>query len=250
MTPIFNICKTTTCGIVITDLTKPSGNYVPETETTSVVNQFKYSQTVTIDMIQLIKINENEIIKSIITSHSTDVPEISVPFNKDGLFKVTHIILPTTAWLESELQNTENILDLYSTIYVSDGLKVYKYINGSLVECPILELVERNIEGTTISSTEKSTFSICYLSKCFVTLCNEILNKNLTKCKSKNSDLEDLIFKRDFVWMTINVIKYLIDLGQLLEAQRILEESSACNGICYSTMNSLVTGRSSGCGCV
>lgn len=61
-------------------------------------------------------------------------------------------------------------------------------------------------------------------------MCNEILNMNLLKCKSKNADLDNLIFKRDFVWMTINVIKYSVSLGQYAEAQRILEQVNTCNG--------------------
>lgn len=81
-------------------------------------------------------------------------------------------------------------------------------------------------------------------------MCNEILNMNLLKCKSKNADLDNLIFKRDFVWMTINVIKYSVSLGQYAEAQRILEQVNTCNGFCDSINNKYKTlNRSSGCGC-
>ena len=38
--------------------------------------------------------------------------------------------------------------------------------------------------------------------------------KALTKCPKNN----DLTYKRDLIWMTINVIKYYVELGQLMEA--------------------------------
>lgn len=250
MTLTFNICKSNTCGIIITGLTKGAGGYLPEDSTESVAGQFKYSETVTVNVVQLNKTDETELIKSVIIPHITEDDETIVNLTKDGFFNVSHIVIPTTEWLQKEIDNPNNTLASYSTIYVSDGSGILKYIGGQLVECPALELAERNPEGTTISIGEKSTFSICYLSKCFVTLCNEILNMNLSKCKSKNADLEDWIFKRDFVWMTINVIKYLISLGQLAEAQRILEDTDTCNGICSSinTESKTLTGRS-GCGC-
>jgi hypothetical protein len=31
-------------------------------------------------------------------------------------------------------------------------------------------------------------------------------------------NIEDLIFRRDFIWMTINVIKYYVEVDQLWEA--------------------------------
>ena len=45
--------------------------------------------------------------------------------------------------------------------------------------------------------------------------------------------------------MTINVIKYYVELGQLMEAQRLLEELIKCGGICNDTQS---PGKKS-CGC-
>jgi hypothetical protein len=62
------------------------------------------------------------------------------------------------------------------------------------------------------------------------------------KCKKVNNNA---LFDRDFLWMTINVIKYNLDLGYNEEAQRILDEFNSCgNNICnnYSSINY-------GCGC-
>ena len=51
--------------------------------------------------------------------------------------------------------------------------------------------------------------------------------------------------------MTMNVIKYYLDLKQLSEAQRLLEETMSCNGFCKSSFlkYSLTNNTVSGCGC-
>lgn len=250
MTPVFEITKLNTCGLKITGLSEGAGEYLPEDSTESVLNKFKYTETVTINVVQLERIDATDLIASTFGNHSTITDEATVNLAKDGNYLVSHIIVPTVTWLENEKNKSGNLLSDYSAIYVSDGIRTYKYIDEELVECPVLELAERNPEGTTISITAKNTFSICYLSKCFVTLCNEILNMNLLKCKSKNADLDDLIFKRDFIWMTINVIKYNIDMEQYKEAQRVLEQVNYCNGLCPDTNSyGKSTYKSSGCGC-
>ena len=45
---------------------------------------------------------------------------------------------------------SEEYKEYYDTIYVTDGKKIYKVVNNSLEECSAKEIMERNIEGTTI----------------------------------------------------------------------------------------------------
>jgi len=64
--------------------------------------------------------------------------------------------------------------------------------------------------------------------------------------------LKNYIFRRDFVWITLNVINYLIEDKKLEEAEEILEEVQSCRGFCYgieSIPKSLSTKKSSTCGC-
>lgn len=58
-----------------------------------------------------------------------------------------------------------------------------------------------------------------------------------------------LIYNRDIIWMAINVIKYLIELGQYYEAQRVLEDITQCGGICKDVMVDKNTIGGGGCGC-
>ena len=132
-------------------------------------------------------------------------------------------------------------------MYYSDGINLFKYINGESTEATIIEVVERNTEETTISRTCENYVSICFLNKCYLSLCQQILNERaFSPCWDKNTIDPDLIFRRDYVWMAINVIKYMVQFEQLAEAERIIEQIGGCNGLCKSEFRRM---PSHGCGC-
>lgn len=47
---------------------------------------------------------------------------------------------------------------------------------------------------------------------------------DLINCGDVDEELKDLIYRRNFVWATINVINYLVEDKKLEEAEEILEE--------------------------
>jgi hypothetical protein len=47
---------------------------------------------------------------------------------------------------------------------------------------------------------------------------------DLVNCGEVDEELKDLIYRRNFVWATINVINYLVEDKKLEEAEEILEE--------------------------
>jgi len=47
----------------------------------------------------------------------------------------------------------------------------------------------------------------------------------------------------------MNIVKYMTDLNQLDEAERIIEQVTSCNGICNNEQNQTNRINSSGCGC-
>ena len=57
----------------------------------------------------------------------------------------------------------------------------------------------------------------------------------------------DLIFRRDLVWMAINVIKYLTECSQLAEVERIIEIIKGCNSLCSNDKYSMKS--YAGCNC-
>ena len=47
---------------------------------------------------------------------------------------------------------------------------------------------------------------------------------DLVNCGKLSDQLEDYVYRCDFVWATINVINYLVEDKKLEEAEEILEE--------------------------
>lgn len=183
---------------------------------------------------------------------------------------------------DEEISSEEDIRDIIGTLYYVEGETVYKQIVTPVKEAyPIpvtkqreitndgqtqwetyteienhtriveqvtsekvdtLELITRNCVGTSISHETTCFFSICKLWDCYINLCKEIFNNTNYTCKISQVDT----YARDFVWMTLNIIKYHIEKGNLIEAQRLLEGVNGCGGFCQNTNNSL---KSTGCGC-
>ena len=85
-------------------------------------------------------------------------------------------------------------------------------------------------------------FSVCNLRKCFIKICQDIFDSQTSFCNKNNKSPET--YKRDLLWSALNVIEYMVELDQFEEAQRLLEEITVCNGLCYSdNINSCGCGR-------
>lgn len=139
-------------------------------------------------------------------------------------------------------------------IYYTDGVNVYDS-EGHKVE-NLQDLVENvhysNNLSTNVYCTTQEYVGIANLYECYINYCQQLLNGGcFSSCSSRNTKDDEIIFKRDLVWMAINVIDYLVDRHSeenptLAEAQRIIELIHSCNGICSET-NQLI--HNYGCGC-
>ena len=256
----FKLSKLTGCGIVITGLEQDCDQYLPEGTEVISTRDYMYSETATVNVVQSVTSEEEETIEiTDVVLHNTDcIDESEVQLPKDGLYKITHIILPTEKWLDSALSREPAALNRYSLIYFinSETKEICKLIQGGYEKATIEELLEVNPDPrngdvlaltTTIIRGEKYTFTICKLMDCFYNLCKDLLGTLPDRCNKNKLELESATRNRDIIWMTINVIKYLLEKGQHFEAQRILETVLQCNTICND--NSAKKAGGGGCGC-
>lgn len=233
-----NISTNNNCSIVILDNTQYWEN------DTIAKGEFKYSDSISIDVIHLNKINENIIKDYKITTHNSLNKNISIPIKFDGWFTVKHIILPNKEWFDKA---SESELGLYSIVYYADDMTIYKYINNQSYAISLDEILEVNPKNTTISIISKDYISICFLIKCYINLCKQIFeSRGFSQCSNKNNIDSELIYKRDLIWMAINIIKYMTECNQLYESERIIELLNSCNGICNNKENNY---NNHGCGC-
>ena len=238
-----NVTTSNNCKIIVSDIS----TYLAEDFSGTVKGKFKFSDTVSIDILYYNKTTETIYRDPVYTKHDTIQP-INIPVEFDGWFEIIHLVLPSIEWVNKEISKGEgSALGLYNLVYFSDGIDIYKYIDGNVSQVTITEVLEVNPINTTISKTSRDYVSICFLRKCYINLCQQIFNdRGFSHCWSKNEVDSELVYKRDLIWMAINVIKYLTECEQLAEVERIIETIQGCNGLC--TSSNLIR-NTNGCGC-
>lgn len=245
--PSINVITNDSCNIYIED----TSNYFDEAKGK---HQFKYSDTMSIYALRHNKIQENVFTQIIFSKHDNN-DFVQMPINLDGWFSVIAFVLPTKEWFNANRNST--IIGVYDFVYFTDGVSIYKYCPKTKedpIVVPLDELIELNLltGGYTVYSTEKDYVSICFLRKCYINLCNQIFNnRGFSSCWNKSNVDSELVYKRDLVWMAINVITYLTETHSeckptLSEVERLIEIIQGCNGLCLSSDN---LKKSNGCGC-
>lgn len=237
MIPLVKVCKGANCSLIITDVTQDSDQYVAKSVMDSKAwnekNKFKYSETYTLNIIYRHTTDKDEIISSVITDHCSYLDEEHIQLKEDGYYTIDHIILPSIEVYDESIN-----LDWY----VCDGTSVYTRCENQWKEVAfdkLADLVETNeLEGTTISGISLTQFSICHLYECYISKCRTIF-ESLSPCASNET-----YYARDLVWMAINIIKYYVEIGQLLEAQHLLETLNYCGELCSENMS-----QTTNCGC-
>lgn len=156
-----------------------------------------------------------------------ETDKITFKFDEDGFYTIARVTIPT-------IPND-------SYLYYYDGENFRGRVTGEVVS---LQTVVDDASAGDIEYT--GFFSTCRLRKCFVSLCKRILNEGPfsgDKCKIRVDST--LIYQRDLVWSVYNVIQYMLDFGQYLEAQRLIERINVCPGICHGVEPK----NGGGCGC-
>lgn len=244
MNPIFRVNKCENNGIVIVGESQCVAGYQPETSKIASYERYRYSDCYTFNIVMYEEKGEESLYKTAISCHNTSIDESRITLSKDGIYNVHHIIIPSIDWLEDKLINDLDFLDGYKGIYVTDGEYIYKFKDDKYTICKPEEIVEVNPYKTTLFRASMSIFSIYHLYECYINMCITLLNDpNACTC-ARGTDSE-MIFKRDFVWMAINVIEYYIERDQLYAAEEVLNEINSCGGFCQGTLNPV----KSGCGC-
>ncbi len=250
-----DICNSPQGDITILDLSKEYGQYLNDDEVDSSTYEdtllFKYSDTVTVNSLIQMGTEEIKFIDAIIHEHekvdSVIYKDDSCTFTvtKDGYYKLDHFIFPTITWYNwyKESASDEYKEKVYR-IYIIDEGVIKKEVDGELVETTLKEVLEMNPEGASIQRETIDTFYTGNLMQCYINYCKKLFDNLINKCR--NSLNNDDMYARDFIWMTLNIIDYLVQFEQYAEAERIIEEFNTCGGFCNQ---SSLSNKSHGCGC-
>ena len=227
--------------IIVTDV---STTYLEEDDPSFSLNCFRKSDTQSIVIASINKLKGEEVATSTIGN--------IINIDRDGWLTIYYLILPTKEWF-IRASKTSNILDLYDIVYYVSKGNVYWYQSNTqefgqvhqLQE--LIDLAQLPNVKTTLSYAKADRVSIFNLEKCYINLCQQIFeSRGFSQCYNKNNIDSELIYKRDLVWMAINVIKYLAECNQPYEVERIIELLYSCNGVCGDKK---VRSNGKGCGC-
>lgn len=242
--------------ITIEDFSKEYGYYLPEgdsypdskIEEIDGVSTLKYKYSKTVSLNTILKVNMNEAILQdvLIHKHEDDVDICNFHVDEDGYYVVNHFVLPTREWYDDYLNSTDTELSEFISngIYFIEDGKLMKVVDGEITGVEVKELLERNYEGTDILHCKIDIFYNGNLQQCYINYCKKLYDTLLNKCKT--SDYNSDIYARDFIWMTLNIIDYLVGFKQFLEAERITEQFKTCGGFCQNNDSHK---NYSGCGC-
>ena len=95
-----NICTNHSCKVIVKE---SKGDYIPEDSTIAAKNRFKFSDTVSIDLLQHNKCDEVKLQTPVITIRKDGISNTELPVNFDGWFTVLHLVIPSKDWFISEI---------------------------------------------------------------------------------------------------------------------------------------------------
>ena len=236
-----NICTSPYGDITVENWAKKYNQYLKEdAEVISSFDYYKYSESASLTAIIKVNTKSVKLIDVLMDQHDSDLDSVTFKVTEDGYYTVDHVVLPTMKWWENA---SDEYKDYYETIYVTDGERVYKLTDSGFEECTVREIIERNPEGTTLFKCHTNVLFTGNLKNCYIDICKKLFDGLLNICDK--GQYNDLKYNRDFIWMTLNILDYLVEFKQFMEAQRIIEMFNSCGGFCK---NSNIK-KKTGCGC-
>lgn len=223
MNAIFDIIKNNNI-LTINGLEKINNEYLDENDLSiNIFRKYKYSQSVTINILSKYVKDQFIYNSNIINNHSHE-DVTSFTLLNDGLYKINHVIIPNLKWYNI-IKNDVEYISQYSEIYYYDEItnKLMIVKNNIPEECEISELINATITSTIVQSN-KLTFNDYFLKRCYGKICSEIIN-NAINCRKKDT-------KYDILFIGINAIDYALEFNNYYEAERILIKLQTCYKEC------------------
>lgn len=217
--------------------------YLDENATSQPYREYKYKDTATVYIIQSNKVDSSQnSIETFIVDHCSYLDELHHIFNIDGFYTIYQVIVPTLNCINNKFDNSyyEQFSDIFAYNEDTDTIQQF---NGKKWNDVSPEIFTLDYCDPNYFISCQDMFMLANLWTCYVKLCQSLFESSLLKCKKSTS--EDLTFRRDVVWMTINILGYYVKRDQLNEAQRLLEEVEGCNGLCKD----IESIKQKGCGC-
>lgn len=142
---------------------------------------------------------------------------------KDGVYSFKRVFIISKAfYLANIISITKDVI--YYDPVEDDFVSVVDGVTTVINKKSAINAISAETTGSIIAYKFIST---CYLNKCRYLLESAGLNRGLDYCGDDQYKAQ-----RDYILMTINVIRYLKEAGHLTEVQKVIELSNCCGLIC------------------
>jgi hypothetical protein len=163
---------------------------------------------------------------------------------QDGTYTIKRFFIPS---LEFYTANSDNSIFDGVDMYYTDGDQIYFIISGTPTVISILDLLNANLLTSNCISTSATFVSTCYTNQCYFKILSTLLEIGIGACSYPDqTKYNTLLQSRDLLYMTLEIIKYLKDVNNITQIQKLIEVVDICGGVCASTLN---TTSSTNCGC-
>lgn len=245
-----------TCGLSITDtsgfydsVTNPNG-FLPEANTDPIVaDTYKISNGYFFNLILYNKYNADavltnptELLMKVVTVdpiYANNFPAQVYTLTQDGSYTIKRFFLISDVFYNA---NVGSGLFTGKNVFYTDGTTVYNVISDVPVPTTFLEFLSDDLTNFTGLTLNTSFISTCFINKCYSKMMSLLLASDSGAC---DNSMTDVVNMRDFLYMTLETIKYLKEFNNITQIQKLLEATNICGGLCTSIAN--VT--SSNCGC-
>lgn len=219
-------------------ITNTSTGFVPETVTNVPFDSHKLSDGYFIDIITYDRYNCSPVIA--LTSGFNRLSSAPEPNNyrlvQDSTYTVYTMFVISDTFYE---ENKNSARFAGKTIYVTDGIDAYLVSGDVKTRLTLGQLILADLVNSTVLTASQTFIATCHLNKCYQALMLSLLEEGCLTCNDNNEKIKH----RDLLHMTLEVIQYLKDLGNITEIQRVIESLDLCGGFCKSIVSK------SNCGC-
>ena len=186
--------------------------------------------------------NTSEVIKKVITVdpvYANNFPADTYKLTQDGSYTIKRFFLISDVFYNA---NKSGSLFTGKVIFYTDGTAIYHVISGVGVPITFLEFLTEDISTFTGLVLNTSFISTCFINQCYSKMMSMLLASDTGAC---DGSLADVVNTRDFLYMTLETIKYLKEFNNITQIQKLLEATNICGGLCAQVANV----SSSNCGC-
>lgn len=192
-----------------------------------------FDSSVSITIVKRVTSIEETVVKAFVHDHRNEdvINKFHIKF--DGRYVVTHAVVPTT--LSGD----------YPTQIVYQDGKLQKAVGGSLSPVDI-DIFDTDLSDSNVQVMKKEAFVLYNLWQCYLNYCKKLFENECSKDTQCDDCNDELTANRNLLWIFLNTIQYLMQLGHPERAQDLLESiTGGCNTLCSNEMFS----KQYNCGC-